>query len=88
MDEHSLSDCSSILSLLSQLQEAFQVDALRSLDRETQCSVPNQLCQRTQASADTESSSIVQRLVESKVVEEHSRARIDIWMRVLYKVGS
>ena len=60
-----------------------QVDALGSLDGQTQGAVPDQLHQRAQRAADTEGHGVVQRLLEAVVVEEHARGGIDVRVGVL-----
>lgn len=62
------------LSCLCPLQQSFEVDTLRSLDRQTEGAVPDELRQRTKSSADAEDGSVVERFVESVMVEEHSRS--------------
>ena len=54
------------------LQQSLQINALGSLNGKTQCSVPDELCERTEASADTEDGCVVQCLAEAVVVEEYS----------------
>jgi hypothetical protein len=65
------------------LKDTLEVDALGALDGQTQCPVPDELCEGAEATADTESRSVIQRLVEAVVVEQHTRRRIDVRERVL-----
>ena len=52
------------------VQYALEVNALRALDRQTQCSVPDKLCEWSKTTADTESGSVVECLLEAIVVEK------------------
>lgn len=70
-------------SLLSSFEQPLEVDALRPLDRKTKSSIPDQLCKRAQTSADSEYSRVVQSLFEAVMMEQNSRARVDIRERVL-----
>ena len=73
------------LNLLSTdlVQDTLEVDALGSLDRQTQCSIPDELCEWPKTTADTESGSVVECLLKAVVVEENARGRVDIGKRVL-----
>jgi hypothetical protein len=73
----------SFLFALNLLEDTLEVDALRSLDRQTQSSVPNQLGERAKTTRHTECGSVVQSLVEAVVVEQDSGAAIDVGVRVL-----
>lgn len=57
---------------LRQPQQTLKIDTLRSFDRQTQSSVPDQLSQRSQSPTHTECCSIVQCLMEAIVVEENT----------------
>jgi len=41
------------------LEDTLEIDTLRPLDGQTQCPIPDKLCQRTKATANTEGSCIV-----------------------------
>lgn len=73
------------LNLLSAdlVQDTLEVDALGSLDGQTQCSVPDELCKWPKTTADAESGSVVECLLEAVVVEENARGRVDIGEWVL-----
>lgn len=60
-----------------------QVNALGPLNRQAQRTVPDQLRQRTQRPAHAERHRVVQRLLESVVVEKYSRSRVDVGVGVL-----
>ena len=53
-------------------QQALEIDTLRSLDWKTQRPVPDKLCEWSKTSADAENGCVVQRLLESVMVEENS----------------
>ena len=65
------------------VQDALQVDALGPLNRQTQRPVPDELRKRPKSTADTKRRSVVERLLESEVVEENTRGRVDVGERVL-----
>ena len=71
------------LRLLSLLQQTFQIDTLWSLNWKTKRSVPDQLGKWSQSSANTKSSSVVQCLVETIVMEKNTRAGVHIRVWVL-----
>lgn len=67
----SLTHSSSYIQLCANLvQDALEVDRLWSLNRQAQRPIPDQLCQWAQPTADTEGSGVVQRFLETVVVEE------------------
>lgn len=68
---------------LSKLEQSFEINRLWSLDWQSESSVPDELCQWTETSADTESGSVVERVVETVVVEEHTRTAVNIGERIL-----
>ena len=55
------------------VQDALKVDALGSLNRQSQRPVPDELRKRPKSTADTERRRVVERLLESVMVEENSR---------------
>jgi hypothetical protein len=68
---------------LNLLENALEVDALGSLNRKTKSTVPNQLGKRTETTRHTECGSVVKSLVEAVVVEQNSRAAVDVGVGVL-----
>lgn len=54
------------------VQDALEVDALGALNRQTQGPVPDELCKRSETTADTEGRRVVEGLVEAIVVEENT----------------
>lgn len=64
---------SSYLFSTDLVQNTLEVDGLRTLNRQTQCPVPDKLCKRTKTTADTESGGVVEGLLEAVVVEEDTR---------------
>src|SRR6202034_3342243 len=50
--------------LLCKLHQSSQINTLRPLNWETQCSVPNQLCQWSQPTAHTKGHGVVKRISE------------------------
>ena len=60
-----------------------QVDALRTLNGKTQGAVPDQLHQWAQSTTHTEGHGVVQGLLETVVVEEHTRRGVHVGVRVL-----
>ena len=70
------------------VQYTLKVDGLGTLDRQTQCPVPDQLCERAQTTADTEGRSVVESLLEAVVVEEDAGGRVDVREGVLSLDGS
>jgi hypothetical protein len=65
------------------LEQAQEVNALRTLDGHAQSTIPDQLDKRTKGTADTESNSVVKGLLEAVVVEEHTTGSIDVGVGVL-----
>lgn len=65
------------------VQDALKVNALRALDGQTQCAIPDELCERSETTADTEGSSVVERLLEAVVVEEDTRGGVYVRVGVL-----
>jgi hypothetical protein len=55
------------------VEDALKVDGLGSLDGKTQSPVPDELCKRAEAAADTKGGSVVERLLEAVVVEQDTR---------------
>ena len=58
-------------SCLSQSQQPLQVHTLWSLDRQTQRTIPYQLCKRSKTSRDAKRGSIIQCLMKAVMVEKH-----------------
>ena len=65
------------------LQQAQEVDALGALDGHAQSTVPDELDQRSQCTADTECDGVVEGLLEAVVVEEDNGGGIDVGVGVL-----
>lgn len=65
------------------LEQAEQVDTLGALNGQTKSTVPYQLGKRTQCAAHTECDGVVQRLLESIVVEQDTRGSIHVRVGVL-----
>ena len=63
--------------------QAQEVDALRTLNGQAEGTVPDELDQRAQGTADTEGDGVVEGLLESIVVEKDTRGGINVGMRVL-----
>jgi hypothetical protein len=61
-----------ITGLLDQFHQPLQIDTLWSLDGHAQSTIPDKLGQRSQASAHTEGDSVVQRIFEAVVMEQHT----------------
>lgn len=72
-----------ILVALCLLEETSQVDALGALNGEAESTVPDELGQGTQTARDTKGGSVVQGLVEAVVVEQDTRAAVNVRVRVL-----
>ena len=53
------------------------------LNAKAKCAIPDQLCQWAKTSANTEGGSVVQRVVETVVVEQNTRAAVDVGEGVL-----
>lgn len=64
---------SSTLLCADLVQDTLEVDRLGALNGQTQCPVPDELCKWAKTTADTEGGSVVERLLEAVVVEEHAR---------------
>lgn len=64
--------------MLCHSEESLQIHTLRSLNWQTQRSVPDELCKGPKASTDTESDRVVEWLLESIMMEQDSRSGIDI----------
>lgn len=69
------------------LQDTLKIDALGTFDRQTQCPIPDELCEGSETTADTEGGRIVERLLEAEVVEEDTGRRVDVRERVLGLLG-
>ena len=52
------------------VEDTLKVDGLGTLNRQTQCPVPDELCERSKTTANTESGSVVKSLLETVMVEE------------------
>lgn len=70
-----------VLSLF--LQQALEVDALGALDGHAQGTVPDELDEGSEGTADTEGDGVVQGLLEAVVVEEDTRGGVDVGVGVL-----
>jgi hypothetical protein len=55
------------------VKNALKVDGLGTLNGQTQCPVPDELCERAKTTADTKGSCVVECLCEAIVVEEDTR---------------
>lgn len=71
------------LVALSLLEETLEVHALGALNREAESTVPDELGKGTQTTGDTKGGSVVESLVEAVVVEENTRAGVDVGVGVL-----
>lgn len=65
------------------LQQALEVDALGALDGHAQGTVPDELDQGSEGTADTEGNGVVQGLLEAVVVEKDTGGGVDIGVGVL-----
>lgn len=63
--------------------QAQEVNALRTLDGQAEGTVPDELDERAQSTADTEGDGVVEGLLESVVVEENTRRGVNIGVGVL-----
>jgi len=63
--------------------DPFSSDGLRSLNRKTQSSVPNQTRQDTNGSGNTEQDGVVFVFLQTEVLEQDTRVRVDVGPRVL-----
>jgi hypothetical protein len=65
------------------LKQTQQVDALGALDRHAHGTIPDELDQGSEGTADTESDGVVQGLLEAVVVEEDTGDGVDVRVGVL-----
>lgn len=70
------------------LQQTQQVDALGTLDGHAHGTVPDELDQGSEGTADTESDGVVQGLLEAVVVEEDAGDSVDVRVGVLGLYGN
>lgn len=80
---HLPSLCHYQLRAFCQLQQALQIDALGSFNRQPQRPIPDQLRQRPQPARDAKCGGVVERLVEAVVVEQHAGPAVHVRERVL-----
>lgn len=69
------------------LQQTQEVDALRALNGHAHGTIPDELDQGSEGTADTESDGVVQGLLEAVVVEEDTRNGVDVGVGVLGLYG-
>lgn len=65
------------------LQQTQEVDALGALDGHTHGTVPDELDQRSEGTADTESDGVVEGLLEAVMMEEDTGDGVDVGVGVL-----